>query len=155
MLHNCLCNTGLVHRCHLRWCNFFLSKQIFIKIWKIFLNSLASNKWVKHRFPCEYRSLEFRNIEFRIFMRKIKFPLQNIIVTWLNYINVKFLKVSQTSQENTCLRASFLIKLQLRPATLLKRKIWHRCFPVNFVKFLRTPILQNISGRLLLSRIYI
>ena len=27
----------------------------------------------------------------------------------------------------------------LRPATLLKRRIWHRCFPVNFVKFLRTP----------------
>ena len=25
---------------------------------------------------------------------------------------------------------------------------WCRCFPVNFVKFLRTPILQNNSGRL-------
>ena len=28
----------------------------------------------------------------------------------------------------------------LRPATLLKRRLWHTCFPVNFVKFLRTPI---------------
>ena len=28
-------------------------------------------------------------------------------------------------------------------------KLWHRCFPVNFVKFLRTPFLQNTSGRLL------
>ena len=36
-----------------------------------------------------------------------------------------------------------------RPATLLKRKLWHRCFPVNFAKFLRTPFLQNTSGRLL------
>ena len=26
----------------------------------------------------------------------------------------------------------------LRPATLLKKSIWHRYFPVNFVKFLRT-----------------
>ena len=26
------------------------------------------------------------------------------------------------------------------PATLLKKRLWHRCFPVNFVKFLRTPI---------------
>ena len=26
----------------------------------------------------------------------------------------------------------------------------HRCFPVNFVKYLRTPFLQNTSGRLLL-----
>ena len=27
----------------------------------------------------------------------------------------------------------------LRPVTLLKKRLWHRCFPVNFVKFLRTP----------------
>ena len=38
----------------------------------------------------------------------------------------------------------------LRPATLLKKRLWHRCFPVNFVKFLRTSFLQNTSGRLLL-----
>ena len=38
----------------------------------------------------------------------------------------------------------------LRPATLLKKRLWYRCFPVNFVKFLRTPFLQNTSGWLLL-----
>ena len=38
----------------------------------------------------------------------------------------------------------------LRPATLLKKRLWHRCFPVNFAKFLRTPFSQNTSGRLLL-----
>ena len=31
----------------------------------------------------------------------------------------------------------------LSPATLLKKKLWHRCFPVNFAKFPRTPFLQN------------
>ena len=35
-------------------------------------------------------------------------------------------------------------------ATLLKKRLWHRCFPLNFVKFLRTLILQNTFGRLLL-----
>ena len=35
-------------------------------------------------------------------------------------------------------------------ATLLKMRIWHRCFPVNFAIFLRTPFLQNTSGLLLL-----
>ena len=35
-----------------------------------------------------------------------------------------FLEISQNSQENTCARISF----------------WHRCFPVNFVRFLRTRI---------------
>ena len=35
-------------------------------------------------------------------------------------------------------------RLRLR---LLKRSLWHRCFPVNFAKFQRTPFfLQNTSG---------
>ena len=34
----------------------------------------------------------------------------------------------------------------LRPATLLKQRLWHRCLPVTVVKFLRTPFLQNTSG---------
>ena len=38
----------------------------------------------------------------------------------------------------------------LRPATLLKKRLWHSCFPVNFAQFLRTSYLQNTSGRLLL-----
>ena len=38
----------------------------------------------------------------------------------------------------------------LRSATLLKKRLWHRCFPLNFAKFLRTPFLQNTPKRLLL-----
>ena len=34
----------------------------------------------------------------------------------------------------------------LRPGTLLKKRIWHRCFPVNFRKFIRTLSLKNTSG---------
>ena len=30
-----------------------------------------------------------------------------------------------------------------RPATLLKKRLWHRCFPLNFVKLLTTTFLQN------------
>ena len=48
-----------------------------------------------------------------------------------------FLEILHDSQENTCARASFLIKLQAL----------RRCFPVNFTKILRTPFLQNTSGR--------
>ena len=40
-----------------------------------------------------------------------------------------------------------------RPATLFKKRLWHTCFPVNFAKSLRTPFLQNTSGRLLLNKI--
>ena len=38
----------------------------------------------------------------------------------------------------------------LRSATLLKKRLWHSCFPVNFAKLLRITFLQNTSGRLLL-----
>ena len=38
----------------------------------------------------------------------------------------------------------------LRPVTLLKKRLWHRFFPMDFVKFLKIPFLQNTSGRLLL-----
>ena len=38
----------------------------------------------------------------------------------------------------------------LRPATSLKKRFWHRCFPVNFVKFLRTPFLAEHLWWLLL-----
>ena len=31
----------------------------------------------------------------------------------------------------------------LKPATLSKKKPQHRCFPVNFVKFLRTPFFTS------------
>ena len=41
----------------------------------------------------------------------------------------------------------------LSPATLLKKRLWNRYFPVNFRKFLRAPFLQNTSGRLLLDLI--
>ena len=37
------------------------------------------------------------------------------------------------------------------PGTLLKKILWHRCFPVNFTKFSRIYFLQNTSGQLLLK----
>ena len=51
-------------------------------------------------------------------------------------------------------QVSIFVKLQalgLRPAALLKKRPWHRCFPVNFEKFERTLFLQSTSGRLLLN----
>ena len=60
---------------------------------------------------------------------------------WRCSKNNVFWKLSQNSQENTCTRVSFLIKLQAEE---------HRCFPVNFAKFSKTPFLQGTSGSLLI-----
>ena len=36
-------------------------------------------------------------------------------------------------------------------ATLVKKRLWHRCFPVNSAKFLRTPFFIEYLLRMLLS----
>ena len=40
----------------------------------------------------------------------------------------------------------FFNKVAGAPATLLKKRLWHKCFLVNFAKFLRTSFSQNTSG---------
>ena len=54
------------------------------------------------------------------------------------------LEISQNSQENACARVSFLI-------SLLKRRLWHLFFPVNFARFLRTTFFTEHLGWLLLG----
>ena len=53
-----------------------------------------------------------------------------------------FLEISQNSQENPFYQRLFFNNQ--------KKSIWHRCFPVNFTKFLRTSFLHNTFGQLLL-----
>ena len=51
------------------------------------------------------------------------------------------LKISQNSKEKA---AGF------RPTAILKKTLRHRCFTMNFAKFLKIRFLQNIFGQLLL-----
>ena len=48
-----------------------------------------------------------------------------------------FFKLLLNSQENSCVGVFFWIELQvsgiLRPTTLLKKRLQHSCFPVNFI----------------------
>ena len=50
--------------------------------------------------------------------------------------------------KDLCWSLFFNIVAGRRPATLLKKRLQHICFPVNFAKFLRASFLQNNSGRL-------
>ena len=58
-----------------------------------------------------------------------------------------FLEISQNSQENTYARVSFLITLR---GNFIEKRLWHRCFPVNLAKFLRTPFFKEHLRYLLL-----
>ena len=62
-------------------------------------------------------------------------------------VKKEFLKILQNSQEKICVRVSFL---SLRATNLFKKRLWRRCFPLNFSKFLRTSF--SIEHRLLLSQ---
>ena len=60
-------------------------------------------------------------------------------------------KFAKLTGKHLCQSLFFNKVAGLRPATLSKKRPWHRCFPVNFAKFLRTPFFHNTSGRLLLD----
>ena len=63
-----------------------------------------------------------------------------------------FLELLKNSQENTCARVSFLIKLQVPGLQLYqKKRLWHRCFLVNFAKFQTIPFLKEHLRWLLLG----
>ena len=63
-----------------------------------------------------------------------------------------FLKVSQNLQEKTFARVSFLINLVASTWNVIKKRPWHRCFPVSYAKLLRTPFLTQHVQWLLLSK---
>ena len=86
------------------------------------------------------------------------YPIVNMIQV-INKVNSdRFQKIAlkssyrRSSIKKAVLEFSNIIRktLVLESATLLKKNLWHRCFPVNFTKFLRTPFLQNTSGQPLL-----
>ena len=58
--------------------------------------------------------------------------------------------VAKRTGKHLCQSLFFNKVSGLRPATLLKKRHWHRCFPVSCTKFLRTFFLQKTSGRLVL-----
>ena len=67
-------------------------------------------------------STKFRSSRLEVFCKKV------------------FIETPQNSQENTCARVSFL-----------KKRLGHRCFPVNIAKFVRTPFFKEHLWWLLLQ----
>ena len=77
---------------------------------------------------------------WRFFKYFLSFPIHRRC-----FLKKMFLKFSQ---ENTCVGVSFF---SLKTYYFIKKRLQQRGFHVKFAKFLRTPILKNISERLLLK----
>ena len=52
--------------------------------------------------------------------------------------------------KNTCASLFFNKVASLKPATLLKKRLRHRCFLVNLARFLRISFSENAPGQQLL-----
>ena len=57
------------------------------------------------------------------------------------------------AEKHLCQSLFFNKVAGLRPATLLKKRLWHKCLTANFAKFLRTPFSIEHLRWLLLERV--
>ena len=105
------------------------SSNYFCKVkilqYQLFMFSALWNKY--HEF-FKYRS-NFRSSHWRWSMRKA------------------VLKAFATLTRKHVLESYFNKIANLKVSNLIKKRLWHRCFPVNIAKFLRKPILKNICER--------
>ena len=123
----------------------FLKRKYYNFDTEILLSLGRLNRFLK-LFYC-YLENSFRRCSIKkmfYFSHRNKKTLESLSFSY-DYGSVKkvLLKISQNSQENTCECWSvFLNKVAcLRLATLLKGRVQYKCFPVNSVRFLRTPFL--------------
>ena len=98
------------------------------------------------------KNMSTRNIDVVAWMLRM---VQMVKVSWASIFTVRdpwlyqLINISRSSHWRCSVRKGVLRNFtkstgkhlceSLRPATLLKKRLWHRYFPANFVKFLRTP----------------
>ena len=128
----------------------FSNQPVIENISSHVFTSISIKVWFKarpiHRFT-------YRNTR-RITLKARAYLLRWDTITKLNHVemeteglyNTKFGTEWYWSGAIATYRSS-----RLRPATLLKKKLWHRYFPVNFVKFLITSFYINHLWWLLLN----
>ena len=66
-------------------------------------------------------------------------------------INDPEFRLIRSSHRRVSLRKDLLRNFAKFTRKHLCQRLWRRCFPVNFAKYLRTLFLQNISERVLLT----
>ena len=120
------------------------------------------NRWYLQLFlqaPCKLKSFEIINAWFlKTYILLYHLCFWNKIVSiqyfflYVFQLHMSFHFMFSSSAEAVVQRYSVqkaFLKI-LQTASLLKKRLWHWGFPVNFAKFLRTSFLQNTSSPLLL-----
>ena len=109
---------------------------------------LDNRRFPKNDVLDKYISLIWARYEVIVYVYEVfKFQKQPLEVFCKKGVLRNFTKFTGKHQ---CKSLIFNKVTGLRPATLLKTRLLHRCSPVNFGKFLRTPILTEHLRWLLL-----
>ena len=134
----------------------------------MFQSHLNLSFWLKIQLSEQYNPSKFKENQLRSFQARRKSLRNNssfltaMIISFKSFLYhiLKLIKVNKMVSQfvSTDIRLDFtcsilreLTEAATRAAPLLKTRLWHGYFPVNFAKFLRTPFLHNTSGTLLLD----
>ena len=111
-----------------------------------------SNRWQSKKVQ-EQPKLFFLSNNDIVFDLIVFHPFMSIVksIFWERYSPISFTFTEAVVQRCSVKKVFLEILLfRLRPATLLKKRLWHRCLPVNFTKFLWTPFFTKHHRWLLL-----
>ena len=118
--------------------NFVSSNRVFRKVLSILVSEskqISMLQLISYFNEVNFFLIEFRSSRPEMFCRK------GVLKNFAKFTG------------NHLCRSLFFNK-DLRPATLLKKRLWHRCFLVNIAKFLRTNFFTE-QLRWLLLRVYV
>ena len=80
--------------------------------------------------------------DFRKALNALRKLSEAVVRRWS--VKKVFVEISQKlTGKHLCQRFFFNKVAGLRPATLLEKSLWRRCFPMNFAKFLKTPFFTE------------
>ena len=125
---------------------FDITRVLHYEFGSLVLTSLVKSLWPQ----CSYMELEYWSnwpwscleigsiLSFHWFATEQLLNLTQLVV--LLYYHRLEKKLISTLSWTFYFILIFAKVADLRFATLLKRRVWHRCFPVTFAKFLRTPV---------------
>ena len=122
-------------------------KPIRVRLWlvyKITRNNCSSQFFANFIRTQKYLSYLFRQNQYS--------NLKIEAVIWRCSVKKVFRNFTKFTGKHLCQSLFFNKTAGLGAATLLKKRLWQRCFPVKFVKFLRTSFLTEHLRWLLLKQ---
>ena len=115
--------------------------------------------WDK-QFIKNWRPISLLNVDTKILSKVFKAKLEPILPSVISWNQSAYVEKRCISESGRLISDSIEISQavvqrcsvkKVWPATLLKKRLLHRCFPVNFAKFLRTPFFTEYLWWLLLK----